>query len=232
MGQVNDDVGTPELQTLPIFPLNSVVFPGAQVPLHVYEERYRALVTELLAQPSPAQRLFATTAIREGYEVGAHGSTSLYRTGCVLQMTEVEHHPDGSFQITTVARDRFHLVGLEPSGLVPRARIRRLVDEVEEVAPLTVELARSSFTGYRAAIAAYTGDPYSGTLPQDPVYLSWTLSALAPLPLTHRQRLLEADSAAERLELVTALLREEMRAINVIPSLPASHVPTAAWSPN
>lgn len=232
MGPVNDDVDTPDLQTLPIFPLNSVVFPGAQVPLHVFEDRYVALVTELLAKPSPAERLFATTAIREGYEVGTHGATSLYRTGCVLQVTEVEHHADGSFDIVALARGRFHLVGLEPGGVVPRARIRRLDDAAEEVPALTTELARSSFTGYRAAIAAWTGDPYSGTLPTDPVYLSWTLSALAPLPLTHRQRLLEADSAAERLELVTALLREEMRAINVIPSLPASHVPSTAWSPN
>lgn len=215
-----------------IFPLNTVVFPGAQVPLRVFEERYVALVRELLTVAAPTDRMFATTAIREGYEVGTHGATSLYRTGCLLQLTEVEQHPDGTFDIVAVARERFHLEGLEVGGLVPRARIRTLPDPEEEVPALTMELARAAFTGYRGAIAAYTGDPYSGTLPQDPVYLSWTLSALAPLPLTHRQRLLEADSAAERLELVTALLREEMRAINVIPSLPASHVPTAAWSPN
>lgn len=215
-----------------LFALNTVVFPGAQVPLRVFEARYVALVRELLALDSPSDRMFATTAIREGYEVGIHGSTSLYRTGCLLQLTDVEEHPDGTFDIVALARQRFHLDGLELGGLVPRAHVRTLPDPAEDVPALTMELARAAFTGYRGAIAEYTGDPYSGTLPRDPVYLSWTLSALAPLPLTHRQRLLEADSAAERLELVTALLREEMRAINVIPSLPASHVPTSAWSPN
>lgn len=229
---MNDEEGTKPLRTLGLFPLNAVVFPGGQVPLRVFEDRYRALVSELLAIPSPADRLFATTAIREGYEVGTHGSTSLYRTGCVLQLTDVEHRSDGSSDIVALARDRFHLVGVEPGGPVPRARIRVLAEAEEEVPESTLDLARAAFTGYRAAIAQYTGDPYSGILPRDPAYLSWTLAALAPLPLTHQQRLLEADSAAERLELVTALLREELRAINVIPSLPASHVPTTAWSPN
>lgn len=219
------------LRTLPLFPLNTVVFPGAHVPLHVFEERYRRLVVELLAIDSPADRLFATTAIREGYEVG-QGSVSLYRTGCIMQLTDVHANADGSYEIVATARERFHLIALEPGGPVPRAQVQPLAEVVEDVPPLTLELARSSFTGYRAAIGAWAGDPHPGPLPRDPVYLSWTLSALAPLPLTHSQRLLEAETATERLEWVTALLREEMRAINVIPSLPASHVPATAWSKN
>lgn len=221
-----------DVRHLPLFPLNQVVLPGAQVPLYVFEERYRLLVGELLALDSPAERLFATTAIREGYEVGAHGALSLYRVGCVLQLLEVEANPDGSYDVVAVARERFHLEGLEEAGPLPRARVRLLPDVDEEVPPQTCEVARSAFANYRSAIAVHAGDPFSGTLPQDPVYLSWALSALAPLPLSHRQRLLEATSAAERLELVAALLREELRAVRVIPSLPASHVPVAAWSPN
>jgi Lon protease-like protein len=76
------------------------------------------------------------------------------------------------------------------------------------------------------------GDPYSGALPRDPDYLAWTLSALTPLPMAERQSLLEAEDATERLRLVTRLLTEELRAINVIPSLPATQVARTAWSPN
>ena len=92
--------------------------------------------------------------------------------------------------------------------------------------------ARAVFTAYRVAMAELQGDPFSGTLPRDPDYLAWTLSALAPLPLAERQSLLEAEDAGERLALVTYLLREELRAINVIPSLPATQVARSAWSPN
>ena len=56
--------------TLPMFPLNTVLFPGVTLPLHVFEERYRALVEHLLRIEDPAERVFGSVAIREGYEVG------------------------------------------------------------------------------------------------------------------------------------------------------------------
>ena len=73
---------------------------------------------------------------------------------------------------------------------------------------------------------------YKLQLPTDPIYLSWTLAAAAPLPLPDRQTLLESDSAAERLALVTDLLRAEIRAMAVVPSLPATDVARTRWSPN
>ena len=93
-----------------------------------------------------------------------------------------------------------------------------------------LEQARATFTAYRAALSEIRADPYEGDLPQDPSYLSWTLAACAPLPLHERQELLEAEDAAERLRLVTALLRAELRAMNVIPSLPATEVARTRWS--
>jgi Lon protease-like protein len=95
-----------------------------------------------------------------------------------------------------------------------------------------LERARATFTAFRAAMTELQGDPFSGTLPRDPDYLAWTLSALAPLPMAERQSLLEAEDATERLTLVTRMLTEELRAINVIPSLPATQVARTAWSPN
>ncbi|MBA3782417.1 MAG: peptidase S16, partial [Nocardioides sp.] len=57
-----------------MFPLSTVIFPGVQVPLHVFEDRYRALVHHLLREPDPEQRVFGSVAIRDGYEVGDHGA--------------------------------------------------------------------------------------------------------------------------------------------------------------
>ncbi len=215
-----------------MFPLNAVVFPGVSVPLTVFEDRYRALVHHLLRVEDPAQRLFGSVGIREGYEVGDHGSQSLFRVGCRVQLTEVESHPDGTFSIVAVGLDRIQLERLDTTGTFP---VGQVVDRPESGGHVDEELvdrAREVFTAYRFALAEIRADPYTGNLPQDPSYLSWTLAACAPLPLHERQALLEAEDTGDRLRLVTDLLRTELRAMNVIPSLPATDVARTRWSPN
>jgi uncharacterized protein len=215
-----------------MFPLSTVLFPGVTVPLHVFEDRYRALVHHLLREDDPAQRIFGSVAIREGYEVGDHGSQSLYRVGVVLQLTEVEVQDDGTFQIVAVGRERMAIDDLDGSGEFAVASFHEVPDEPVPVPAELLDAARATFTAYRAAVAELRGDVFSGALPRDPEYLSWTLAALAPLPMAERQSLLEASDVATRLELVTQMLREELRAMNVIPSLPAIEVARTAWSPN
>jgi len=218
--------------SLPMFPLNAVVFPGVSVPLHVFEDRYRALVHHLRRIEDPAARLFGTMAIREGYEVGTHRSQSLYRIGCRVQLTEIEEHPDGTFDIVAVGIDRIELERLDTTGDFPLGWVIDRPEPAVEVDEDLLVQARSVFTAYRAAVAALSTDPYDGALPRDAEYLSWTLAACAPLPLPERQDLLEADDARERLALVTSLLRRELRAMNVIPSLPATQVARTRFSPN
>jgi Lon protease-like protein len=215
-----------------MFPLNAVIFPGVSVPLNVFEDRYRALVHHLLRVEDPAQRLFGSVGIREGYEVGEHGAQSVFRVGCRVQLTEVEPRPDGTFSIVAVGLDRIQLERLDTSGAFP---VGQVVDRPEATGSVPQELldrAREIFTAYRAALAEIRADPYAGELPRDPSYLSWTLAACAPLPLPERQALLEAEDAEERLVMVTDLLRSELRAMNVLPSLPATDVARTRWSPN
>lgn len=215
-----------------MFPLNAVLFPGLTVPLHVFEDRYRALVHHLLRVEDPAERHFGSVAIREGYEIGDHGSQSLYRVGCRVQLTEVESHPDGTFDIVAVGMERIELHQLDTSGPYPVGHVEDRPDQTAGVPDEVLERARAAFVAYRAALADLRGDPYEGTLPRDPIYLSWTLAAIAPLPMAERQTLLEAADAEERLVLLTDLLRTELRAMNVIPSLPATEVARTRWSPN
>ena len=218
--------------TLPMFPLNAVLFPGLSLPLDVFEDRYRALVHEVLRVEDPAARVFGSVGIREGYEVGDHGAQSLYRVGCRLQLTDVESNPDGSFDIVAVGMERIELQRLETGGLFPVGHVVDRPDNGGSVPTDVVERARAAFVAYRAALADLRSDPYEGTLPRDPTYLSWTLAAIAPLPMSERQSLLEAEDATDRLVLLTDLLRTELRAMNVIPSLPATEVARTRWSPN
>ncbi|HYH34260.1 MAG TPA: LON peptidase substrate-binding domain-containing protein [Nocardioides sp.] len=219
-------------QTLPMFPLGTVLFPGVSLPLHVFEDRYRAIVHHLLRVSDPVERVFGSVAIREGYEVGDHGNQSLYRVGCRLRMTEVEAHPDGTFDLVAVGLDRIALDRLDTRGPYPVGHVTARPDATPPVPDEVAERARIMFTAYRSALAQIRGDELPSELPQDPTYLSWTLAALTPLPMPDRQQLLEAEDATSRLMLVTELLRGELRAMNVIPSLPATEVARTRWSPN
>ena len=217
---------------LPMFPLNTVVFPGLSVPLHVFEDRYRALVHHLLRIDDPAERVFGSVAIREGYEVGDHGVQSLFRVGVRLQLTEAEPKPDGTFDVVAVGRDRVRLDRLRTTDRFPLGEVSDLPEPEVSVPRELVEQARAAFTAYRHQLQEVATDPYVGALPHDPRYLSWVMAASVPLPMAERQQLLEASDAAERLVLVTDLIRSELRAMNVITSLPATDVARTRWSPN
>src|SRR3954453_3197269 len=158
-----------------MFPLNAVIFPGVSVPLNVFEDRYRALVHHLLRVEDPTQRVFGSVGIREGYEVGDHGSQSLFRVGCRVQLTEVESRPDGTFSIVAVGLERIQLERLETRGAFPVGPGGERPETSREAPEARLVQARETFTAYRAALAAIRTDPYAGELPRDASYLSWTL---------------------------------------------------------
>ena len=220
---------------LPIFPLNVVAFPGMSVPLHIFEERYRALVRHLLALPDPADRVFGIVTIREGYEVGNHEAHSMYRTGCLMQLTEAEPYEDGRFDVVAVGRGRVRVVATDAGEPFLRAEVHHL-DTSEAPSPDTArEAARALalFGDYRAAVSGLRGDDVMvGPLPRDPEMLSYVLAATCSLTLPERQQLLESPSTAERLGLLRRLMRRELQAMAAIPSLPATEVARSRWSPN
>jgi uncharacterized protein len=218
--------------TLPMFPLNTVLFPGMSVPLRVFEDRYRALVHHLLRVEDPTERVFGSVGIREGYEVGEHGAQWLFRVGCRVKMTEVEAHADGTFALVAVGLDRIELEHLDTTGAYPVGRVSPLAEQHVTVPDAVAEKARRTFEAYRAALLAIDREPPGADLPRDPTYLSWALAALAPLTLAERQALLEAEDSDSRLRMVTDVLRGELRTMRVLPSLPATEVARTRWSPN
>lgn len=225
---------------VPMFPLGSVLFPGVTVPLHVFEDRYRALVHHLLTKP-PAERVLGTVAIREGYEVGDHGAQSVHRVGCLLHLTEVEDAGEGRFDIEVVGRQRLHLHAMDVTSepyLV--GTVSLLEDEVPVPGTSRADvedeaMARTTlvFDAYRAALGALRGTTVlTGTIPNDPLWCSYALAATCLLTLRERQALLEAEDTITRLGMLQLAMREEMRAIRAVPSLPATEVARTRWSPN
>jgi Lon protease-like protein len=93
---------------IPLFPLHVVLLPGASLPLHIFEPRYRALVADCLAAGEP----FGVVGISSGREVGA-GLVSFATVGTLAEIREVTRHPDGRFDIVTIGTARFRLTGVD-----------------------------------------------------------------------------------------------------------------------
>jgi Lon protease-like protein len=218
---------------VPLFPLNAVVFPGIVTPLHIFEERYRALIRELLTVEEVFDRVFGIIAIREGYEVGEHGMQSVHRTGTLVQLTEVERYDDGRFDIEVIGRQRLHVIDSESSGPFLRGDVELLADTDEPHAGQEAARTLETFKVYRELLSELRGGPVlAGEMPSDPAYLSYALASTCLLTLPQRQALLEAETAVERLGSLRRLLSEEMRAMKALPSLPATEVARTRWSPN
>jgi uncharacterized protein len=234
-------MGCPRLAcvtTVPVFPLNAVLFPGVVTPLHVFEDRYRALMRDLLAVPDPAGRTFAVVAIREGYEVGdqehRRGAQSLHRVGTLVQLTEFERYDDGTFDIEVTGRQRILLDEIDPAGEYLTARGEVVEDEPEsEEATEEARRALATFEDYRTRLSSLRGGSVlEGPMPRNPAYLSYSLAATCLLSQGERQDLLEAPDAATRLRMLRRSLHEEMRSMRALPSLPATEVARTRWSPN
>ena len=221
---------------LPMFPLGTVLFPGVSLPLHVFEDRYRSLVQDLLTEPDPHRRRLGIVAIREGYEVGNHGMQSAHRIGCEAQLLAARELPDGRFDIVVGGRRRLVLEEIDTSGDYLLGEISYLEERPGDGAGEAARQALAAYTSWRAAVTA-TG---IADLPEidgvehtdDPLGLSFALSSAVSLTLRERQQLLEADDGAARLALLTGMLGDELKAMRAVPSLPATELSRTAWSPN
>src|ERR1700735_5866171 len=97
-------------ETLPLFPLGTVLYPGLLLPRHIFEDRSRQLVRYLLSESGP--RHFGVIAIRRGRETGVDGISALHEIGCIATLRQVTEHDDGGVDLVTVGTQRVRLLGL------------------------------------------------------------------------------------------------------------------------
>jgi uncharacterized protein len=212
---------------LPVFPLGTVLFPGLVLPLHIFEERYRTLVRDLVASPDEGPHEFGVVTLRRGSEVQVVHSDSagdeppvdetpvtadlLYEVGCTAELRQVSELPDGRFDIVTVGRRRFKVLGVE-SGREPylTAEVEWLPDEEEsadEVADLLAPRVLAAFRTYLDLLRPDT--EVLDQVPDDPTVLSHLVAATAQLTTDERHLLLAAPDTATRLRTELKLLNRE-----------------------
>lgn len=115
---------------IPLFPLHTVLCPGIVVPLHIFEERYRALTRHCLETGAP----FGIVLIRDGREVGS-SSRTLARVGALVEIREAGRYPDGRYDLLAAATGRFAIDSVDlASAPYMVADVTPLEDEVGDEA--------------------------------------------------------------------------------------------------
>ena len=140
-------------ELLPLFPLGTVLYPGMLLPLHIFEERYRQLVRDLLERPEP--RRFGVIAIRKGRETGIDGVHSLYEIGCTATLRRVDELDDGRFDLVTVGTQRFRLLTLDQTLPYLQGEVERLAEDVVDQAA-AAPFVRAVQVAFRAYLDALT----------------------------------------------------------------------------
>jgi hypothetical protein len=220
-------------EMLPLFPLGAVLYPGMLLPLHIFEERYRQLVRDLLDGPEP--RRFGVIAIRKGRETGAEGVQSLYEFGCTATLRRVEEHEDGRFDLVTVGTQRFRLLALDQTLPYLQGEIEMLADEVvdQAAAAPVVRAVQVAFRGYLDALTEWGGATVRVEyLPAEPVLLSFLVAAAVVIDLPERQALLDEPDALRRLAAERDMLSRETAMLRTTTSRPAPDLRYAPYNPN
>ncbi|MFG2086087.1 MULTISPECIES: LON peptidase substrate-binding domain-containing protein [unclassified Spirillospora] len=218
-------------ERLALFPLGTVLFPGLVLPLHLFEDRYRRLIGDLLELPEP--RGFGVVGIELGHEVGESAAHRLAEVGCVAELREATRHPDGRYDIVTVGARRFRLKELDRSRPYLQGEVEYLPEEPgADPGPVALRVRRL-YRLYRHRLGAAGAGPFDeAEPPDDPVAMSYAIAASLVLDGHDKQRLLECEDAALRLGAERELLARENRILDVLPMIPAGQFLDGSFHPN
>jgi uncharacterized protein len=189
-----------------MFPLGNVLFPHAQLPLHVFEPRYRALVETCLAGDGE----FGVVLIERGSEVG--GGDTRFSIGTVARIVAAGRLPDGRYLLATEGTRRLRVREWLPDDPFPRAEVE-LLDEPGS--PGDARAARADVERLLKrvlAMSAEVGDAPTSidvVLDDDPAQAAFEAAAAAPIGPLDAQRLLELDDPRERLAQLRSLLADQ-----------------------
>jgi Lon protease-like protein len=194
---------------LPLFPLNTVLFPHMPAGLHIFEERYREMIRDCQEQGTS----FGVVAIREGIEVGR--AAFPFDVGTLAQIHDLERLEDGRFNLVVAGASRFRIESLSLNRSYLVGTIHYLEDTrgEESVIPDLARRTGAAFLAYSAALRNLAdedgGESEPVELPDDAELLSYLVAASLNVEVNRRQELLEEDSVTGRLRKCLQVLRRE-----------------------
>jgi len=190
-----------------LFPLNTVLFPGQVLPLHIFEDRYRLMIRQCLAEENP----FGVVLIRRGQEVGE--AAEPYTVGTVARIRESTHLPDGTMNIVSVGLERFRIRRLIHDQPYLRGEVETFPmiesadgEGIEALAHRVGHLA----VRYIELIAEAAGLHIKvDTVPDTPQQVGYLAAVAMQIDNKEKQSLLDSASPADILSAEITLLNRE-----------------------
>lgn len=188
--------------TIPLFPLNTVLFPGGVLPLRIFEPRYLDMISHCLRTESG----IGVVLIKQGQEVGKAAET--YNVGTLSKIRYWNRRPDGMLGVTLEGEQRFSILSREINR---NQSIQAEVELLPEIIGGTLAESQRYLARILENILGQLEPPYS-TMQQhldDEDWVASRLIELLPLDLEQKQRLLSEDNASKKLFEVAAVLKQQ-----------------------
>jgi len=195
------------LEEMPLFPLNTVLFPYASLHLHVFEERYRSMIQNCMAFDRP----FGVVLIRSGSEIGELADP--YLVGTAVRIVSVQTFDDGGMDIQVQGERRFRIRELDESGSYLIGKVEPVVEHPMEGSDRADDLmvqARAAFETLIQRLFSRQEISVQVVFPTDPVVLSFTIANLLPMENLDKQKLLETTDTLERVEDLLPILNHQI----------------------
>ena len=195
-----------------MLPLGTVLLPSAVMPLHLFEDRYRRMIVDVLA----TDREFGVVLIRRGSEVG--GGDQRCDVGTRARVLEAREAPDGRWAVTVVGLQRIRVDLWLPDDPHPVADVSPMPDRPGPGVPEPAYRSLESRLRRLLALLSELGDPVPAAtfdLADDPALGTLQMAALGPFTSYDRQRLLEADLVSGRCQVLDGLLADAQAVVDL-----------------
>jgi uncharacterized protein len=200
---------------LPLFPLNTVLFPQAHLPLYIFEPRYQEMINRCLEE----DLAFGVLLIKEGSEVGSQAIP--HEIGTVARIADVARAADGRMNISVMGVTRFKLIETSKQLAYLTGKIQLLPDENLDLSKVEFSARRTTklFKDYVKKIQAISemeSEDDSFQFPKDPTHLSYLIASRLPISTSDRQSLLDAKTVKERLRREMLFLERELNLLRLV----------------
>lgn len=220
----------PMSEKVPLFPLGEVLFPGMMLPLHIFEPRYRLMISRCVTEKRP----FGVVLISKGQEVGP--GAEFFNVGTTARIKSVQRADDGRLYIASVGEQRFRILQTFTDQPYLQGEVELIPEQPGEGSRLDAltEQALGLLSKY---LHILTGSSELGQNLRDkdfsPQRLSYTIATLLQIDRAAKQAILEVPTTTARLEHEIELMRAELRELSMLAhSQRQEPTPPALWSEN
>ncbi|MBI9051393.1 MAG: LON peptidase substrate-binding domain-containing protein [Anaerolineaceae bacterium] len=218
---------------LPLFPLQTVLFPGMPIHLHIFEKRYRLMIQRCLQK----DLTFGVVLLRKGHENEKEDHT--YSIGCTAKIVDIETLKDGRFYLTALGESRFRIHSIDTRIPYMMGNIEELLTDYNHSHLLLPEtnILRRHIRTYLELLSATDGYQYelkelSNTnlhLPEEPIFLIHLAASLLQLPSNEKQNLLSISNLFELNSQIQRIFRREISIMKSLAEMDREAVNRSMW---